>query len=123
MKLSAIITEYRRKMNISQREFARACDLSNSYISFLENEVNPRTGRPIVPTIDQYRKLASGMQISVHELFKLMDEDSPVNIAVPDDSLDEEERRLIFLYRNANDQARSDVFDLLEKHQKGDRTL
>ena len=118
MKLSAIITEYRRKMNISQREFARACDLSNSYISFLENEVNPRTGRPIVPTIDQYRTLASGMQISVHELFKLMDEDSPVNIAVPDDSLDEEERRLIFLYRNANDQARSDVFDLLEKHQK-----
>lgn len=123
MKLSSIITEYRQKMDISQREFARACDLSNSYISFLENESNPRTGRPIVPTLDQYKKIANGMRMTVHELFKIMDDDSPVNIAVPDDSLEDDERRLVFLYRNANEQARSDVFDLLEKHQKGGQTL
>ena len=37
MKLSEILIDYRKRMNISQREFSRRCDLSNTYISFLEN--------------------------------------------------------------------------------------
>ena len=37
MKLSEIIIDYRKRMNISQREFSRRCGLSNSYISFIEN--------------------------------------------------------------------------------------
>ena len=80
MKLSAIITDYRSRMQISQREFARRCDLSNSYISFIENEMNPKTGRPMVPTLEQYQKLASGMDMTVHQLFELLDEDSPVDL-------------------------------------------
>jgi len=100
MKLSAIITDYRHRMKISQREFARACNLSNSYISFLENESNPRTGRPIVPTLDQYRKISTGMQMTVHQLFKIMDEDSPVDISVPCESLENDnEEALLDLYR------------------------
>ena len=83
MKLSTIITEYRNRMQISQREFARRCDLSNSYISFIEKETNPKTGKPMVPTIEQYKKLADGMGISLQKLFEMLDEDSPVNLAVP----------------------------------------
>lgn len=82
MKLSNIVIDYRNKMQISQREFARRCDLSNSYISFIENEYNPRTGKPIVPTLEQYQKIASGMQLTVHQLFELLDEDSPVDLHV-----------------------------------------
>lgn len=80
MKLSTILIDYRKRMQISQREFARRCDLSNSYISFLENEFNPRTGKPIVPTIEQYQKIASGMGLTVHQLFEQLDEDSPVEL-------------------------------------------
>lgn len=80
MKLSAIIIEYRNRFQISQREFSRRCGLSNSYISFLENEVNPRTGRPIVPTLEQYQKLATGMNMTVQQLFEMLDEDSPVDL-------------------------------------------
>ena len=80
MKLSNIVIDYRNKMQISQREFARRCDLSNSYISFIENEYNPRTGKPIVPTLEQYQKIASGMQLTVPQLFELLDEDSPVDL-------------------------------------------
>ena len=80
MKLSAIVIDYRQKMDISQREFARRCGLSNSYISFIENEVNPRTGRPIVPTLEQYQKIASGMNMTVHQLFELLDKDAPVDL-------------------------------------------
>ena len=87
MKLSNVVIDYRKRMQISQREFARRCDLSNSYISFIENEYNPRTGKPIVPTIEQYQKIANGMQISVQQLFELLDDDSPVELhyVPPDD--------------------------------------
>ena len=85
MKLSVIITDYRNQAKISQREFARRCGLSNSYISFIENEYNPRTGKPIVPTLEQYHKIASGMGLTVHQLFELLDEDSPVDLVKSDD--------------------------------------
>ena len=84
MKLSNIIIDYRNQEQISQREFARRCGLSNSYISFIENEYNPRTGKPIVPTLEQYQKIASGMGLTVHELFERLDEDSPVDLHVSD---------------------------------------
>ena len=80
MKLSSIVIDYRKRMQISQREFARRCGLSNSYISFIENEYNPRTGKPIVPTLEQYQKIASCMDMTVHQLFELLDEDSPVDL-------------------------------------------
>ncbi len=101
MKLSAIISDYRNRLQISQREFSRRCGLSNSYISFIENELNPRTGRPIVPTLEQYQKLASGMEMTVQQLFEMLDDDSPVDLhasvpsSAPSKSDDDEIRLLI----------------------------
>jgi len=83
MKLGEIIIEYRSRMNISQREFSRKCDLSNTYISFLENEKNPKTGKPVAPTLEQYKKIAYGMDITVQRLFELLDDDAPVDISFP----------------------------------------
>lgn len=80
MKLSKLVADYREKVQISQREFARRCGLSNSYISFIENEYNPRTGKPIVPSIEQYHKIAGAMGLTVHQLFEQLDEDSPVDL-------------------------------------------
>lgn len=82
MKLSELIIDYRTRMGISQREFSRRCDLSNSYISFIEKERNPKTGKPLVPTLEQYKKIARGMDISVHRLFELLDDDAPVDITI-----------------------------------------
>ena len=83
MKLSELIIDFRKRMNISQREFSRMCDLSNTYISFIEKEINPKTGKPMVPTLEQYKKIADGMGISVQRLFELLDKDSPVDISFP----------------------------------------
>ncbi len=99
MKLSELIIEYRKRMNISQREFSRMCDLSNTYISFLENEKNPKTGRPMIPTLEQYQKIATGMGLTVHQLFEQLDEDSPVDLhapaAVPEQPKNDDVRLLI----------------------------
>lgn len=82
MKLSELIVDYRKRMNISQREFSRRCGLSNTYISFIENEKNPKTGKPMAPTLEIYKKLADAMDISVHHLFELLDDDAPVDLGV-----------------------------------------
>ena len=126
MKLSTIIIEYRKRMGISQREFSRRCDLSNSYISFLENEYNPKTGKPIVPTIKRYKQLAAGMEITVNELFEILDEDAPVSLADDDpsaafsesvqtpDLFSDEEYRLINAWRSADESIKSAVRKLLD---------
>lgn len=126
MKLSAIIADYREKMQISQREFARRCDLSNSYISFLEKETNPKTGRPMVPTLVQYKKIATGMNMTVQQLFEMLDDDAPVDLnpsvnvlRSPVSSfgyLSEEEQALLSAFRAADDRARSDALHTLLQH-------
>jgi hypothetical protein len=42
--------------------------------------MNPKTGKPLIPTIEQYKKLAGGMDISVQRLFELLDKDAPVDL-------------------------------------------
>lgn len=74
MKLGEIISEYRRSHNLSLRDFASVCDLSYTYIMFLERGVNPTTGKEINPNLLQLKKLASGMGITLHELLTKTDD-------------------------------------------------
>ena len=105
MKLSVIIRNYRMNNDLSQREFAKRCGLSNSYVSFIEKELNPKTGRPLVPTLEQYGNLARGMGMSIQSLFELLDEDSPVNLSTSnncnnDRRLTPDETHLVETYRS-----------------------
>lgn len=79
MTLKELIVRYRKEHNLSQRQFAAACDLSNGYISMIEREVNPQTGEKIVPTLIALKKLATGMHISLADLLVQVD-DMPVDI-------------------------------------------
>ena len=78
MKLGDLIRSYRESRDLSQRQFALRCDLSNGYISILEKGINPNTQRPVTPTIPQLKKLADGMGISLSELFEQVD-DMPID--------------------------------------------
>lgn len=84
MTLKELIISYREKNDLSQRQFAQKCDLSNGYISMLEKGTNPNTGLPVTPTIPVLTKLAKGMNLSLHQLFSLAD-DMPVDILSPMD--------------------------------------
>ena len=74
MKLKEIITAYRTKNNLSQRQFAIKCGLSNGYISMLEEGKNPKTNESIVPSITTLKKIATGMQISLSDLVTQTDD-------------------------------------------------
>lgn len=69
MTLSEVLKQYRKKNALSQRDFARNCGLSHSLVSILEMGVNPQTGKKPQPDLETYRKLAVGMNRSVHDLF------------------------------------------------------
>ena len=84
MTLSELIVSYRKENNLSQRKFAKICGLSNGYISMLENGINPKTGMPITPTLQKLGNLASGLNLSINELFAMIDD---IDILLSDEEL------------------------------------
>jgi len=80
MKLGDLIREYREQHDLSQRQFAMSCGLSNGYISMLERGRNPKTERPVTPTLQQLKKLADGMGTTMMDMLERVD-DMPVDIA------------------------------------------
>ena len=79
MKLGDLIKEFRDSRELSQRQFADSCGLSNGYISMLERGINPNTQKPITPTIPQLKKLAIGMGMTLSEMIEKVD-DMPVEL-------------------------------------------
>lgn len=80
MLLGEIIANYRKENNLSQRKFAERCKgISNGYISMIENNCNPKTGKPIVPSLDKLKIIAEAMELSLESLLDSAD-DMPVEL-------------------------------------------
>lgn len=80
MLLGEIIANYRKAHNLSQRKFAEMCNgISNGYISMIENNCNPKTGKPIIPSLDKLKSLADAMNMSLETLLNEAD-DMPVEL-------------------------------------------
>ena len=73
MTLREYIIAFRNEHDLTQREFANLCGLSNGYIAMIEAGKNPSTGKPIIPSITSVKKMASGMGMTVHSLMELLD--------------------------------------------------
>ena len=66
--LGSIIKNFRDTNNLSLREFSRKCNLSHTYIDKLEKGVDPRSGKPVEPTLDVLEKISSAINISLDDL-------------------------------------------------------
>ena len=75
MILGDLIKEYRINNKLSLRDFARRCGLSHTYISALEKNIDPRTGKPIAPTLDTIKYISKGMNLSIEEILKMLDDE------------------------------------------------
>ena len=84
MKLGDYIKNYRMTKNLSQRQFAALCGISNGYISMLEEGRNPRTNEPLVPSLVMLNKIATGMNMTVHDLISVVD-DMPISFSDSDE--------------------------------------
>ncbi|MBQ8356206.1 MAG: helix-turn-helix domain-containing protein [Clostridia bacterium] len=74
MEIGKLIKAFREKQNMSQRQFATSCGVSNGYISMLEEGKNPKTNEPIVPSVSTMKKIATAIGISLNELMDAVDE-------------------------------------------------
>lgn len=79
MKLGDLIRDYREQHDLSQRQFAVICGLSNGYISMLERGENPKTHKPVTPTLPQLKKLADGMGTTIMDVLDTV-EDMPIDL-------------------------------------------
>ena len=81
MKLGDLIIKYREDNKLSQREFARRADLSNSLISIIERGYNPQTGKEMSPDLETYQRIAAAMGMTVQALFETLGDDASVKIS------------------------------------------
>lgn len=75
MFLGDIIKKYREENRISQRDFAKRCNLSYTYISALEKNMDYRSGKPISPTLETVKCVAKGINMPVEDLLKILDDE------------------------------------------------
>lgn len=80
MKIGEIIKKYRESKGISIDEFIKNSELTKSYISMLENDLNPATGKPLKPSLSKIRIIAEAMSIDLNQLLNAMDPDSEVDL-------------------------------------------
>lgn len=103
MTLGELIKQYRTEHGLSQGDFAIRAGFSRGYISMLENNKNPQSGLPIALTLETMQKAAVGMNITVNELFALVDQAIDLSVVPtssgPALSLSPHERELILAYR------------------------
>jgi len=80
MTLGDLVKEYREQHNISMDEFSKICKLSKGYISMLENNTNPRSNKPIAPTLPTIKKIALAMDTDVDSILRLLDSDQEISL-------------------------------------------
>ena len=76
MHLGKIVQNYRTENGLSMREFGKKCGLSSGYISMLEKNRNPQTGKEIIPSIDTVKQIADAMGTTIDSLLTAIDNDS-----------------------------------------------
>lgn len=80
MTLGDVIKAYRKSHKLSMDEFAKRSALSKGYISMLEKNKNPKTGKAIIPSIQTFQSLAKAMATSVEALMRSVDKGQLVSL-------------------------------------------
>ena len=73
MLLGDIIKKYRSEHNLSQRDFAKKCDLSHTYIAALEKKFDSRSGKKIAPTVDSVKSISKALNMPLQDLLNVLD--------------------------------------------------
>lgn len=82
MTIGDMILKYRKEHGLSQRKFANMCKLSNGYISMIENNLNPQTGKPPTISPEYMRAIAGAMGMSMTDLARSVDPDTKIYFRV-----------------------------------------
>jgi repressor LexA len=80
MTLGDIIKAYRKEHECSMDDFAKRCKLSKAYISILERNKNPSTGREVIPSLTTIKQVADAMCVDFNDLLSALDGSQQVRL-------------------------------------------
>lgn len=115
MKLAEWIKQYREINKLTLQDMADLCGFSRSYAHMLEKGVNPTTNKVVSPTILTLKKIANATGQDVDSFLKLLDDDQPVTIRPEELKNNSEERKLIDIYRQLDDDNKKLLMTLAHK--------
>ena len=72
--LGEFIKKYRDDNKLSMDQFAKMSGVSKAYISVLEKNKRPKTGKPVTPSISIIKNIAETMNISFNELINMLED-------------------------------------------------
>lgn len=84
MNLGEIIKKFRDDNELSMDKFAKMSNLSKAYISVLEKNKRPKTGKPVTPSIPVIKNVAEAMNMSFDELFNMLEDNQIISISTDD---------------------------------------
>lgn len=70
LRIGEIVRQFRENNGLSLREFADMAKLSHAYIDKLESGIDPRTQKPVTPTIRTIELLAAAMGLTTERLME-----------------------------------------------------
>lgn len=123
MKLGDFLRRYREEHGMSTRDFAALSGLTAGYISMVENDRNPNTGKPIMPTARTYKKIAAATGIPFDELLRMTEDAGAAPSAAPPPvasapKLSGAAQRVALLYQSADERDRRLVDVILEPYAR-----
>lgn len=87
MTLGDYIKEYRKKHKYSMDDFARQTGMSKAYISILERNRNPSTGKAAIPSLETIKRVASATNTDFNDLITMLDSDQEILLATPNNPI------------------------------------
>ena len=82
MTLGELVRAYRDEHNMNMQDFADQCGLSKAYISVLERNINPSTGKPPIPSLETIRSIAKTIHMDFNDVILALDDDQVVSLEV-----------------------------------------
>lgn len=80
MTLGEMIKHYREEHSMSMDAFSKQSGISKAYISLLEKNRHPSTGKPIAPSLETIKQAAEGMNKDIDEVFAELDPDLNIKL-------------------------------------------
>lgn len=121
MTLGDFIKNYRTEHFMSMDKFSELSGISKSYISLLEKNKHPKTGKAIAPSIKSIRQVSDATHIDFNTLFSMLDGDiSLTDEPTTDFEFSNIEKEIIKAYRQADSIDKEMVLRILKIEEKGD---
>lgn len=70
-QLGDFLAEYRKNHSLTLRDLAEKSGLSHAYIDKLEKGIDPRNGKPVIPTIDTLERIAKATGKTLQDILKI----------------------------------------------------